>query len=212
LAEADPIGATGLVEGCGWVRSDAPHLEIDHHRRCIAGLQTPVYLPFWSAASSSGDMQIVRDDSLNTQLIDTFRAADTAALKKRGWAVQNMSDSFQLDSMFEKGSRHAAAHCSHLNRASWDLEVPEGTRGLIIRKEYDQFHGRQRARVFVSGKLVGWWYEPREDRRNRWAISDFLISGQHLPASGTARIEIDPPSGSPLWDVGRISVFSIQAK
>jgi len=99
---------------------------------------------------------------------------------------------------------------SHLNEASFTVQTPTETEGLILVKIYDRFHGRQRARVLVDGTDTGIWYEPHQDRTHRWAWGYYGIPKEHLKPNETQTITIDPPSGTPLWSVGRIEVWNLR--
>jgi hypothetical protein len=147
---------------------------------------------------------------LSCELIDEFGIEDDEALGKRAFKVQNMSAVFELSSRFADGTTLVAPIASHLNAAEWRTALPNGATGLILRRTYDQFHGRQRARVFVDGRLTGWWYDAQEDRGARWAVSDYGVSSEHLEAKSEVTIAIEPPAGSPLWSVSRVEVYALQ--
>ena len=91
------------------------------------------------------------------------------------------------------------------------MAIDPTNQGVILEKWFDQFHGRQRARVFVDGEWVGWWYEPRENRKNRWAVSRFGIPESFTSGKSMVRIRVEPPAGVPLWSVSRIDVICLVA-
>ena len=82
-------------------------------------------------------------------------------------------------------------------------------KGLILRKRFDRFHGRQRARVFVDGQFAGWWYEAGENRIHRWGVTDFGIDGRFTKGKDSVLITIEPPAGVPLWSVSRLDLFAL---
>jgi hypothetical protein len=92
---------------------------------------------------------------------------------------------------------------------SFEVELPLSCQGLRLRKTYDRFHGRQRAWVKVNGRRVGMWYAPVEDRGRRWAVAEFGIEPEHLPESGSVRIAIDPPAGTPLWSYSDLEIYAL---
>ncbi|MFQ3668566.1 MAG: hypothetical protein SNJ74_01980 [Fimbriimonadaceae bacterium] len=141
--------------------------------------------------------------------IDSFRIDDVAARKARGLKVQNLSDVGWLEAPDEFGELRVGPVASHLNTMSWLVEVPAGAVGLRLRKRYDRFHGRQRARVLVDGRPVGWWYEPVQDRRRRWAAADFGFPIESGREARSVRLAVDPPAGVPLWSVGEIEVWAV---
>lgn len=143
--------------------------------------------------------------------IDRFCIEDLDARKDRDLKVQNMTDLFPLSALDEFGRPHEGWAASHLNTLSWMVDVPPGTAGLRLRKRYDRFHGRQRARVLVDGRAVGWWYEPVQDRVRRWAWADFGFDLEAGEVGKTVRLSIDPPAGVPLWSVSEIEVWAVPA-
>src|SRR5690606_12691041 len=132
---------------------------------------------------------------------DRFLISDPDAQKERQRKAQNMRDTFPLaPRAFLDGAR-PGIHAAHLNVAGWEAGLPFACSALLVRKVYDQFHGRQRARVMVNGDFAAWWYEPAEDREQRWASSQVVFSSPHLSRPGPITLSIDPPSGTALWDV-----------
>jgi hypothetical protein len=143
-----------------------------------------------------------------TVLTDHLDVCDDLSRQNHSLRVQNESARLTLESAFEQGGRsEVACHVMHLNRMSFEMRAESNAAALLIRRTYDRFHGRQRARVLVNGEAVGWWYAPWEDRVDRWAQDIFLV-----PEPGArATIEIDPVAGSPLWSVSRYEALSVVA-
>jgi hypothetical protein len=206
---------TGSVEtgekfdGCGWIlSSDGPFRIDDEHESHEGRHPVPLFAtPFLRHASGSG-LKVIRAAE-RCEPIDAFDVTDEQACRDRGWKVQNASKLFQLSSRFPDGTPHGAELLSHLNSASWRVPLPKECLGLIVRKLYDAFHGRQRARVLVDGRFAGWWYEPLEDRASRWRWARFGIDAALLQGRSEVTITIDPPAGAPLWSVARIEVDGV---
>jgi len=53
--------------------------------------------------------------------------------------------------------------------------VNPANRGVMLRRRIDQFHGRQKAAVFVNGQYAGTWYDANTNTTHRWCDSDFLL-------------------------------------
>ncbi len=196
--------------GGGWLVEAEGPVEIDGRKRpCPSpSLEWPV--PFYAEVRGAGSARVIPFEvPLRRERIDAFGVDDEAALMARGFQVQNISKLSVIDSMFENGEPRCAPVASHLNRAIWTLALPEGVRGLILRKTYDRFHGRQRARVLIDGDPVGWWYEPSEDRTARWGISDFGVPERFVRGKAEVQITVDPPAGVPLWSVSLVEAFGI---
>lgn len=194
------VGANEF-QGSGWVlAANGPVVIDDTHE------WSEVPTPFWRSVRGKG-LQIARA-ATTTDLLASFVVDDEQALRQRGFSVQNMSAVQVLSSFFPDGTEHTAPVASHLNAASWLLQSPGDYRGLIIRKTYDAFHGRQRARVLVNGCFCGWWYEPEENRRHRWRVSSFGFP-LDIKKDQSLTITVDPPAGSPLWSFSEVQIFGV---
>jgi hypothetical protein len=195
-------------EGCGWVTGCSEPFKVDGLHEWAPAPDEFLAVPFFLRVEGTGEAEIVVVLGVEGRLVDSFDISDEAALKHRLWRVQNISKVSELNSSFADGTTFRSSVASHLNSASWTLKVPEGCQGLRLRRTYDRFHGRQRARVLVDGQVVGWWYDPGQDRVHRWAESEFGIQGEFLAGRSEVVITIDPPAGAPLWSIGRMETFA----
>jgi hypothetical protein len=204
-----PLKEASEVHGAGWIVSaDGPLFLDDRHETSpppIPGFPTP----FFRLARGPGIFRFV-PAATACQPIDSFSIDDTAARRARAFRVQNLSAVTTLESSYENGDRHTAPVASHLNAASWRCPVQPGAAGLMLRRTYDRFHGRQRARVFVDGRFAGWWYDPAQNRSSRWAVSDFGVASELVAGQSEVEIVIDPPAGSALWSVSTIETFTLK--
>jgi hypothetical protein len=192
--------------GSGWcVAADGP-IQSDHRRELVSCLPAP----FFFALEGEGSALIAEGNVMARRLL-SFRIDDAESLRACEFAVQNISRISTLRSTFSDGQEHVASVASHLNRASWRLDVPQGAIGLVLRKSFDRFHGLQRARVLVNSDPVGTWFEPLQDRSRCWAIGQFGFPLESNDA-GSVEIVIDPPPGTPLWSFSEIEVFAILQK
>jgi hypothetical protein len=132
---------------------------------------------------------------------DFVDPCDDASRSEHALVVQNESEIFELEGRM---------HRSHLNRMSFDISIDPQNTGVLLRRTYDRFHGRQRARVLVDGVAIGYWYAPIEDRKNRWAEDEFFLPMYFTSGKPKVRVEIDPPAGTPLWSVSDYRVFSVK--
>ncbi len=203
------ITVSDSYEGAGWIVGGEGKCQVDarHEWLDLARIGGPV--PVRSSVQGVGRFILIPLPETRCQLVDAWDIEDTLALKERDWTVQNMSKLRGLDSYFSDGVSRFGQVASHLNAGRWSSRIPAEHEGIILRRYYDRFHGRQRARVHVNGNLVGVWYEPREDRVNRWAISDFGIPLAATKGRSFLEITIDPPSGVSLWSVSRMEVWAL---
>lgn len=202
--DAATLEVCGEHLGCGWVvEADGPFAVDGRHEPGIpprCGHATP----FWREYRG-GSARIV-ERPWRAVSLDAFSIDDPDALRARAFRVQNISDVLSLASAFEDGTAHTAPVASHLNTASWDVAVPPEAAAILLRKTFDRFHGRQRARVSIGGVSAGYWYEPVECRTKRWGVSDFVAP---VPAEGgLVRVSIDPVAGAPLWSVSQLEVWA----
>jgi hypothetical protein len=137
--------------------------------------------------------------------IDSVDVCDDSSRKVHSLVVQNESARMELESRFDRGGKINSEHITHLNRMRFIVDSSSDASALLLRRTYDRFHGRQRARVLVDGSEAGWWYAPVENRERRWAHDFFILQ----PSGSQCEIEIDPVAGSPLWSVSRYEVFSL---
>ncbi len=212
---------SGLIEqvgashqGTGWVVHSSGQFETDEKHTVLGspcnGFPAPVFFEASAIGPSGSDgLEIIRAEPMRCETMDAFTIDDVAALTARKFVVQNMSKVLSLESSYPNGEPLTSAVASHLNAASWDCPVPSGCRGLLIRKRYDRFHGRQRARVLIDGEAVGWWYEPEEDRVRRWGVAEYGIPAEFVEGKSQVRITIDPPAGAPLWSVSAVKVRAL---
>lgn len=201
-------GFEGRISGCGWLLASQGPVVVDGLRR-LCGPPVPGFpIPFFESVVADGRLEVVLSGG-HCELIDRFSIGDAAALKEREFRVQNISKVSVLDSAFEDGTLLSAPVASHLNVAVWRVAIPASNAGLILRKTYDAFHGRQRARVFVDGVLAGWWYEPEQNRGHRWRVGQFGIGRELVDGRASVEIAIDPPAGAPLWSVGEIELLAL---
>lgn len=147
--------------------------------------------------------------SLKNVELDTFSVTDLTTKSSRNWKVQNLSSPVTLDSSFEDGTKHICTVASLLNACSFEVCVPANCQGIQICKTYDQFHGRQCARVWCDDGFKGLWYLPRQNRVQRWGSAWFGFELEPVPQERTIRITMDPPGGTPLWSMSKISVVGL---
>jgi hypothetical protein len=195
-----PLWVGEDYEGAGWVASAEGPLWVD-------GRLEHAPVPFFRNARAS--RLHVSPSPFRSVRVDRWRIGDAAGLKARGWKVQNVSKVVSLESAFDDGTPYVAPVACHLNAASWRCAIPADNHGLRLRKTYDRFHGRQRARVFIDGEFAGWWYEPLENRTIRWGIAEFGIPVELTAGKEAVQITIDPPAGSPLWSVSEFEVDAL---
>jgi hypothetical protein len=194
--------------GTGYLLAFDGEVVVDQNQ-VVTGGTSPI--PFFFSLSGSGSARVI-ESSTALELIDILTIDDVPGLKARGYEVQNQSKLSTLDSCLPDGTRRMAAVASHLNAASWWMKLPppeDDFGGLLLVRTYDRFHGRQRARVLVDDRFLGYWYEPGQDRRCRWHQSNFGIPAEALRGKSEVKITIDPPPGSPLWSISRMEAYAL---
>jgi hypothetical protein len=206
--EGRQLTAEGMYLGAGWVVEASDGVVVDERREKMVPIEG-FPIPFFREARSHGKMKIIEAAPPEMRLLQRLSIGDPASLNAVDLQVQNMSEPSAFSSRFSDGTEHEAMVASHLNRARWRCDLPPNLKGLILRKVYDRFHGRQRARVLVNDAPIGIWYEPLEDRQRRWAVAQFGIPASVLPATGEVELAIDPPAGTALWSVSDLEVWAL---
>lgn len=207
-----PFEVTGDHFGCGWVVGASSRFFVDGKHEPAPNPSSDFPVAFFRSVTGDGTWSIVPEASLICEHVDSFSIGDRPALEARQFTVQNISAISALDSLFHDGTRLSRPVACHLNAATFSVEVPEHNEGLIIRKTYDRFHGRQRARVFVDDAFAGWWYEAGEHRTHRWHQSDFGIGAEWTKGKSRVKLTIDPPAGVALWSVSSYDIYALRAK
>lgn len=174
--------SNGREEGSGWARTESGFL-----------------FPYFDGFEDPRVGEVARGNLVARSLLE-LDADDGDRQKEIGYRTQNASDLFDVEDTLVR---------YHLNAIRFRLEVPSGCVGLRLRRSYDAFHGRQRARLRVGGKVAGWWYEPEENRRHRIQHSEAGIADEFLAVGGANEIAIDPPAGTPLFSLGSLQVLAL---
>lgn len=208
LPTSGAVEFVGVYHGAGWVLDSKATVLVDDLPDG-EGVNPAYPTPFFESIQCGAETVVLPDPTTRCDLIDTFSIAEEDGLKARGWKVQNISAITRLSSFDGAGQPLERSVASHLNRASWTAKIPPGNRGLIIRKLYDRFHGRQHARVLIDGEMAGWWYEPGQDRERRWGYSRIGVPAEFTRGKGQVEIAIDPPGGAPLWSIARYDLFAL---
>lgn len=205
----EPSQISGQHDSCGWVIESSDPFTFDELPEPIEGVSRGFPAPVLNAIElKSGQFC---EAPYSCPLLLNLDVSDDDILKRQNWAVKNGSDKSTLDSQFLDGSQQVALHMSHLNTASFDLEVPRDCAGLIFEKTYDCFHGRQRARILLDGNFCTWWYAPYENRLKRWNKSRCGVDLEPADKARLMRVSIDPPAGVPLWDISSMKIFGLIA-
>jgi hypothetical protein len=197
--------------GCGWILKSKSVRLVDGVADGWNGMGQIQPIPVFLGAEGEG--LVVRPVEGRCQLLAELDMADPKSLADRGWKVKNCSKLFDLKSELPGFGPLEGKVLSHLNQGSFRVKVIEGCQGIVIRKLYDAFHGRQRARVIVDGGFAGWWFEPWEDRLRRWRWGFFGFGMDEVTGRpsdlDSMEILIDPAAGTPLWSVSRYEVCGV---
>lgn len=193
------------ARGPGWITSSEHEVFVDGRPEPVVIDSTDLPQPVWFAAISSQPFDFVPSPSHSVTLLDEFSFADFDARKVREMGIQNASKPEPLT-----GPVGEVMVLCHLNRATLSITLPERATHLALRKTYDRFHGRQRARVLLDGVSLGMWWAPEEDRIARFGQADAVFA---LPrdSAGHHRLTIDPMAGAPLWSVATLTLWAFTA-
>lgn len=142
---------------------------------------------------------------------DRFLVCDQASRETHGATLQNVSDPETLTSRFEgrDHNEHTQMVAASLGKSEFTLKIRPDNRGVFLMRLFDQFHGRQRARVSVDGQFVGTWYTAEENRTRRWSERSLFLPARYTAGKSSIRITIDPPASSPLWSHSSYTAYCL---
>ncbi len=191
--------ASALPQSAQWAKT------ITLRSAMQTALTSCIFQPFpVDVALESGIGDVRRPDACQTSIskleTDLIDPCDAESRSSHALTAQNESEVFEFD-----GRRHR----SHLNRMAFEVSIDPRNLGVLIRRIYDRFHGRQRARVLVDDVAIGYWYAPIEDRAIRWGEDEFFIPAPSTSGKSKLRIQVDPSAGTPLWDVSEYRIYSV---
>ncbi|MDX2064216.1 MAG: hypothetical protein SFX74_00590 [Fimbriimonadaceae bacterium] len=206
---AMPTGVSTAVdlpyEGAGWIVDALEDVTIDDDPRPVkaGGLPTP----FFRRIGGAGRATVLPAETSGRELL-RVTADSPGALPE--YAARGVSRVVTTEGRWvADGPIESRPVVSHMNALSFRVEVPPDATGLRIERVYDQFHGRQRARVLINGRFAAWWYDPREDRIARWSASSSGATLLPEDAREPVTITIDPPAGVALWTWCELRVFAL---
>jgi len=142
---------------------------------------------------------------------DRFFVCDEASRQAHDAMVQSISDPETLTSRFEgrDHTEYTEVVASSLGKTEFTLTIRPDNRGVFLLRLFDQFHGRQRARVLVDGQPVGTWYTAEENRTRRWTERSLFLPARYTAGKNKIRITIDPPASSPLWSHATYTAYCL---
>lgn len=94
----------------------------------------------------------------------------------------------------------------------FDLDIhPQGAEsaeaGVLLRRLSDQAEGYQAARVFVDGRQVGTWRQPKGNSYQRWLEDHFLLPPEVTVGKDTISVRLVPIEEAPDWHAARYEAF-----
>ncbi len=193
---------------CGFVLHSRMPFRIDDNN-CLDSVVAGIPVPFFQSLETHEGMEVLLNGDIHSMQLCYFAIADVRAISDTNWSAQNLSAPHFFESQYEDGTKHSANVASLLNACSFDVSVPSNCVGLRISKTYDQFHGRQCARVWCDDDFKGLWYLPRQNRVQRWAKAWFGFEMEPASEEKTVRVTMDPPGGTPMWSMSEISVVGL---
>jgi hypothetical protein len=190
--------------GCGWILDSEDLKSVDGIAETCPSKQL---LPIPVFFAAQGSRMLVKELPIRKELLAQLSVGSPETLTSHGWEVKNGSQVTALVSDQPGFGTRDDAVMSHLNRAQFVFSKPEGITGLVMRRLYDAFHGRQRARILVNDAFQGIWFEPYENRVQRWKWGQL---GFGVPFEAQEiKVTVDPAAGTPLWSVSRYEIWGL---
>lgn len=193
---------------CGYVLDSPDPIRIDDVKR-FGRIVGGIPIPFFQCCESRVGLKAAVHFDFHARELDFILVADPDSQPARNWKSQNLSAPEAMNSQFEDGTEHIGYVSSLLNACCFDVQLPANCIGIRISKTYDQFHGRQCARVWCDDDFKGLWYLPRQNRVQRWAKAWFGFDIEPISNERIVRIAMDPPGGTPMWSMSEITVVGL---
>lgn len=206
ISPSEAAARSRSAEGIGWVLAEKGKVWVNRNPACFhapdwAG---PLVLPFWDGFRSEAPLSWIPAPWRKEEVFESKPLASEGS----GLLFDRASSLEQLSVLDAAGSWHEEAFRSILGRASFEAALPQDAERVILRRTYDAFHGMQRARVLMNGRMLGWWHQAEEDRHSRWAQDDLILTVPQDLRGQKVEISIEPPAGAPLFSIARMNCWA----
>lgn len=193
--------STERTDTAGWIISAKAEVFVDGLGSFTPELLQLGPIPVLDSAYSQLPFEFIPDPKEATQCLEVaaLNLKESPILR----SIKNTSAPISVPA--PDGSTLTAV--MQLNDMVFEINLDQDERSIVIDRQYDRFHGKQRARVCVWSNAErnllhdGIWYEPEEDRKNRVANSRYVAN--LAEPSRCVHLVIAPPSGAPLWSMIR---------
>lgn len=134
-------------------------------------------------------------DEPGMELSDEFDVGDSASEGIHEYRPQGDLGTYTLESTYEDGSNRGLTDTGReIEGASeFSVSVRPDNRGVRLRRRSDQVTGRQRANVYVDGRLVEErsWYVADRNPYRRWLEDEFEIPAAYTAGKSDLRIKLE---------------------
>lgn len=136
-----------------------------------------------------------------------YSAPEEKIISKKELTDKLQNTTTELTSYFEGDDDHIEVKVNGCYAATteYDVDIPEGTDYIILRRVSDQKFGRQRATVYVDNQKVQecHWYFADRNPIKRLLEDEFTVSSHYIKGKSRVTIRIEPDSVEDVcsWNV-----------
>ena len=145
-----------------------------------------------------------RPENLLT-LSDELDLGEPASRTAHGYQAVGAEETGELASYFEGDDDDQLVSDQGYRvetRSEFFLDIHLANAGVLLRRQYDQFQGRQNAEVFVDSVPAGIWYDVFENPVLRWAESDIPLPASLTRGKNRIHVRIVNRGGVPWTEFG----------
>ncbi|MFC1888607.1 glycoside hydrolase family 172 protein [Thermodesulfobacteriota bacterium] len=145
------------------------------------------------------------------RLTDTFDVGDAADESAHDYTALEANFSGPLTSFYEGEDDEEPVTDSGMavrGESTFTIAIDQDNIGIILRRKYDQFNGRQQAEILVDGLSAGRWYTPERSETLRWAEDDFSLPASLTSGKTAVQVTIRPEGAVP-WTEFFYRVYSV---
>lgn len=155
-------------------------------------------------------------DQPGQQLTDTLDIGNPESEKAHDYRIVGQVWAGELAASYEGDDDHIVT--AHTGRAftgasEFTVQIDPQNRGVRLRRRADQLHGRQRARIYIDGKLMRerTWYFADRNPHHRWLDHEIDLPAAYTCGKSQLRIRLEyvPSGDAPAWTEFTYWVYSL---
>jgi hypothetical protein len=144
-------------------------------------------------------------------LTDSLKVGDPASETAHHYCVTNQtwsgSRTYSFDGELDRVHSTAPGR-AHKGTSQFTMTISPANAGAILRRQFDQGIGNQKAAVYVNGTFAGDWYRAGANADHRWREDDFIIPARYTIGKSFLTIAVKYISSDKDWNEFAYSIFT----